>query len=190
MKKIYYSVLFLSLPFFANSQNISFYAEDLNFFLNEKSFEVDGLYYFRNNTDREIKLMLFYPFPDIAKYGNIDFIKIHIQGDTTSMLATQSAKGSLFKVKIPARGEIAYRINYRQKCKSNQAKYIITTTQQWNKPFELANYSLTFPESIIIDSISITPDSVFNLEGKHHYLWMRKNFMPMVDFEIEFSNNK
>jgi len=190
MKNIYCLTFFLSLQFLVNGQNLSFFAEDLHFYLNEKSFEVDGLYYFRNNTDKEIKQMLFYPFPDIAKYGDIDFIKIHIQGDTTSMLAMQSTKGSLFKVKIPAKGEVAYQINYQQRCKTNLAKYIITTTQQWNKPFEFANYSLTFPTSIIIDSISIPPDSVLNLEGENKYLWTRKNFMPIIDFEFDFSSGE
>ena len=169
-------------------QNISFYAEDLNFYLTESTFEVDGLYYFRNNTGNEIRQMLFYPFPDIEKYGEITFIKIYIEGDTTSMLVTQSAKGSLFKVKIPGNGEVAYNINYGQKLKSSEAKYIITTTQAWNHPFEFANYSLSFPEKMIVDSVSIPPDSTAVEAGLKKYLWQRKNFMPDRDFIFWFSN--
>ena len=172
--------------FVANGQNISFYGEDLNFHLTNETFEVDGLYYFRNNSGDEIKQMLFYPFPDIAIYGQISFIKINIEGDTTSMLATQSAKGSLFKVKVPANGKVAYRINYGQKIKSNTAKYIITTTQAWKAPFEFAKYSLSFPENISIDSVSIVPDSSTIQEGEHKYFWQRKEFMPDKDFVFWF----
>jgi len=182
IKRICLSAYFIFIIFFGKGQNISFYAEDLNFSLNKANFEVDGLYYFRNLTGTEVKQILFYPFPDIAKYGEITFIKIHIEGDTTSMLATQSAKGSLFKVKIPANDKVAYRINYGQKLKSSEAKYIITTTQAWNNPFEFANYSLSFPEIMVVDSVSITPDSTAIEAGLKKYFWQRKNFMPDRDF--------
>lgn len=182
MKKIFLLGYLIFLIFSAIGQNISFYAEDLKFSLNKTAIEVDGLYYFRNNTGNEIKQMLFYPFPDIEKYGGITFIKIHIEGDTTSMLATQSAKGSLFKVKIPANGEVAYRINYGQKLKSGEAKYIVTTTQAWKEPFEFANYSLTFPVNMMLDSVSIAPDSTAAGAGFIKYFWERRNFMPDRDF--------
>lgn len=182
MKKIFLVGYLIYMVFSASGQNISFYAEDLDFYLTDKTFEVDGLYYFRNNSNKEIKQMLFYPFPDIEKYGEITFIKIHIEGDTTSMLATQSAKGSLFKVKIPANGEVAYRINYEQKLKTSEAKYIITTTQAWNAPFEFADYSLSFPKAIVVDSVSITPDTTAVEAGLKKYFWQRKDFMPDRDF--------
>ena len=172
--------------FVAKGQNISFYAEDLNFHLTNETFEVDGLYYFRNNSGNEIKQMLFYPFPDVEKYGEISFISIHKDGDTASMLATKSVKGSLFKLNIPANGEVAYCINYGQKIKSNKAKYIITTTQAWKEPFEFANYSLNFPENISIDSISIVPDSSTIQGGVNKYFWHRKEFMPDKDFIFWF----
>ena len=168
------------------SQKISFFREDLDFKLSNEVFEVDGLYYFRNNTNQEIRQMLFYPFPDVEKYGEIKYISITIENDTTSMLATQSAHGALFKVLIKSNEEVAYRIKYGQKVKGNAAKYIITTTQKWEKPFELADYSLKFPAQIVIDSISIAPDSVEKTPDFCKYYWLRYNFMPVCDFDIFF----
>jgi hypothetical protein len=188
MKRIFWMLVLAFVALVAKGQNISFYAEDLNFYLNQSSFEVDGLYYFRNTGDTEVKQMLFYPFPDIEKFGEITFIKVHAVGDTTSMLATQSSKGALFRVKIPPHKEVVYRINYGQKIISNQAKYIITSTQRWGKSFELADYSLTFPNHIPVDSFSITPDSIARIEDSLKCFWHRKNFMPEVDFIFEFSD--
>jgi len=168
------------------SQKISFFREDLDFRLSKEIFEVDGLYFFRNNTQQKIRQMLFYPFPDIEKYGEIEYISVSRENDTTSMLATQSAHGALFKVLINPGEEVAYRIKYGQKIKSNTAKYIITTTQKWEKPFELANYSLQFPEEILLDSISIVPDSVMKNPEITRYFWHRKNFMPVCDFDFFF----
>lgn len=167
-------------------QRISFFREDLDFKLSKELFEVDGLYFFRNNTHTEIRQMLFYPFPEIGKYGEIVYIKINPEGDTASMLATQSAHGAMFKVLIPPAGEVAYRIKYGQKIKTNMAKYIITTTQKWEKPFEIANYSLELAHGVQLDSISILPDSIVRLADKTCFHWKRENFMPVCDFDFYF----
>jgi len=178
------SVIILSLQVL--SQKISFYAEDLQFNLSEEIFEVDGLYYFRNLTEKEIKQVLLYPFPDVQKYGEVSYIRAHPENDTTSAVATRSDKGSLLKLQIPPSGEVAYRIAYGQELKTSKARYIITTTQHWGVPFEFANYRLTFPETCQMDSVSIPPDSVSTGNGRVIYHWKRKNFMPNRDFEFDF----
>lgn len=187
MKRFRLYFLFVLLPIFTSAQQISFFAEDLNFSLTQDVFEVDGFYHFRNLTDHEVKQMLFFPFPDIKKYGEITFIKIHQKNDTTSALATQSEKGSMFRVCVPANGEIAYRISYGQKVICNEVRYIITTTQNWAKPFEFAKYRMTLPNHIHIHSTSILPDSTAALNEKITWFWEREIFMPDKDFIFEFS---
>jgi len=174
-------------PVLLLGQRISFFKESLDFNLEENFFEVDGLYYFRNLTDREVKQMLFYPFPDVEKYGEIAYIEITRENDTLSMLATQSHNGSMFKVTIPPYGEEAYRIRYGQKLVSNEAMYIITTTQEWDLPFEKAIYTFTFPKSFTINSITIPPDSIETSADKTVYYWEREDFMPDVDFIFKFT---
>ncbi len=187
MKSIFIVLFLFSLPIFVSGQGISFFGEDMAFSLKEDLFEVDGLYYFRNLTNEEVKQMLFYPFPDVEKYGEIAYIHVTPENDTTSMLATQSAKGSMFKLIIPPGGEVAYRISYGQKLISKQAMYIITTTQQWDAPFEFAMYNFSFPQSIIMDSVSIPPDSISSSTTETIYFWLREGFMPEVDFIFNFS---
>ena len=187
MRNIFIVLIITILPVLMFGQRISFFREDLDFRLTKDIFEVDGLYYFRNLTDVELKQMLFYPFPDVDKYGEIAYIQINIENDTASLLATQSLKGSMFKVIIPPNGEVACRIRYGQKLISNEAMYIITTTQRWARPFEIANYSLTFPINIQLDSISMPPDSVGQSADDTKYYWKREGFMPEVDFIFRFS---
>jgi hypothetical protein len=179
-------ISFLFLIIHAYSQKISFFREDLGFRLSEEVFEVDGLYYFRNNTNLEVKQMLFYPFPDVEKFGEITYISVNKVNDTTPLVATQSKHGALFKLQIQPHGEVAYRIKYGQKNKGSTAKYIITTTQKWNKPFEVANYSLEFTGEIQLDSISIPPDSVAKTNESTRFYWSRRNFMPVCDFDFFF----
>ncbi len=51
--------------------------------------------------------MLFYPFPDVEKYGEIAYIHITAENYTTTMLVTQSAKGSMFKLILPPGRKVA-----------------------------------------------------------------------------------
>lgn len=171
------------------SQKIDFFKEELTFTIDTGLFVVDGLYYFRNNTGAEVKQMLFYPFPDVEEFGEIAFIKITKTGDTVSQLATQTTKGALFKVQINAHGETPFHISYGQKLKANQAKYIITTTQKWGKPFEEASYRLEVPSFIIITDFSIQPDSLFLEDKLQINTWKRTDFMPDVDFDFEFKTD-
>lgn len=182
-------ILFMSSHFLfaqAVAQKISFFREDLDFSLSQEIFEVNGLYFFRNNTSQEIRQILFYPFPDVAKFGEITYIRVNEENDTTPLVVTQSEHGALFKLQIPPNGEVAYRIQYGQKNNGNTAKYIITTTQKWENPFELANYTFVFPHSISLDSLSIPPDSVGTQNELTKYFWHRRNFMPVCDFDFFF----
>jgi len=186
MKNLILTSLLLISGLSSFSQKIEFFKEDLKFSLNGELFVVDGLYYFRNTTDTEVKQMLFYPFPDVEVYGEIAFIQITKANDTISQLATQTSKGSLFKVQIPANAESSFHISYGQKLKSDKAKYIITTTQKWGNPFEQADYRLEIPSSLSITNFSIPPDTLFQKDTLMIYTWKRQDFMPVVDFDFEF----
>lgn len=186
MKRLLILVLIIGLIPEVKSQKIEFFSEDLTFKLQPDIFEVDGLYFFRNITDSEVQQVLFYPFPDVEKYGEISFVSIKTQGDTASMLLRQTERGAFFRVELQPNEELAYHIIYRQKIKSKKAKYIIVTTQKWGKPFETAEYRLEFPDSLKLTSISIEPDSKFIKEDLNIYIWHRQNFMPTVDFEFDF----
>ena len=168
-------------------QDISFFREDLKFTHNEDNFEIDGLYYFRNTTDKKIQQLIFYPFPDINIFGDINSIRITTKDDTTSQIATISDFGSLFRLFIDPNGEAIYHIKYKQKPESNQARYILTTAQQWGKAFEKASYVLKVPANLHIDSLSINPDTMYKSNDSTYYFWWRENFMPDVDFNLWFS---
>jgi len=190
MKKQFLIMLCFILPLWGTGQGIDFFREDLTFNLYAEVFAVDGLYYFRNKTATEMKKVLFYPFPDVGRYGRITTISITPEDDTTSMLITTTSKGAFFLLNIPPNAEATYRIKYGQNVISNRVMYIITTTQQWKKPFETASYSLTFPPDVTIESFSIPPDSIHRSTEKTTCYWKRKSFMPDRDFIFTWSAKK
>lgn len=190
MSKNILMLILIVLPFIPKAQKISFFREELDFKLTENTFEVDGLYFFRNPAGDTIHQALYYPFPDSEKYGEILNINVTKSGDTLPIAVRQSRNGAIFTITVPANGEAVYRIRYQQKTVGDEAKYIITTTQNWSKPFEAAAYTLTFPGNIRIDNISILPDSIGRSNEETVYFWRRKNFMPVTDFIFKFHHTE
>ncbi len=148
------------------SKDLSFFQEDIVFEISENSiFSVSGDYYFRNNSAKHIKQLLFYPFPLDTLYGKIIQIKIEDTLDSTkNPLIRFNQKGASFLVEIPPKGAKIYHIFYQQKIKSNQAEYILLTTHNWKESFEVVNYQLITPETMDIIFFSYEPDNfgIFN----------------------------
>lgn len=168
------------------SQSVSFYREDLDFRLSEYMFEVDGWYYFRNNTNKEISQIMIYPFPDTLKYGEILYVRVSGRNDTTSQPVKQSKFGATFMLHIAPYDTTSYRISYGQRNKCNEARYIITTTKSWGERFKKASYNLKIMPEISLETTSIKPDSVVQKSDCTYYYWYRENFMPDTDFLFNF----
>ncbi|MCD6112970.1 MAG: DUF4424 family protein [Bacteroidales bacterium] len=183
-------IFFLFLTHFSYSQNIEFYKEDLSFEIKNNYFYVDGIYHFCNVSDKPLKNILLYPFPQDSAYGHIDSVQIEEIGNKKNVLIRYNNKNALFKVNLESYGIKKYKIAYRQKLLEQKAEYILTTTQQWNKPFENASYKLIVPKSLEIDSISYKEDSIKIIQDKIYYFWKKKNFMPYKNFIVYFKSPK
>lgn len=131
------------------SQNLQFYREDLTFEIKDGYFYVDGIYNFCNNGDKEIKQVLFYPFPVDSLYGRVDSINaIDVNAKSQNIIFNNTEKGFLFKVELKPYGIGKYKISYRQKLLKNKAEYILVTTQKWGTPFESSDYKLKTPQTL------------------------------------------
>ncbi|OFX27914.1 MAG: hypothetical protein A2033_01890 [Bacteroidetes bacterium GWA2_31_9] len=174
---IFIYVFFTSL--IVHSQNLQFYREDLTFEIKDGFFYVDGIYNFCNKGDKEIKQILFYPFPKDSIYGNIDsIIAIDLNSKSINIISNKTEIGFYFKIELNSYGVGKYKISYRQKLLKNKAEYILLTTQKWDKPFDSANYKLITPAKMIMKSISYEPDSIKQINDNAIYFWYKKDFMP------------
>ena len=190
MKYIIIFILLFSIKFL-QAQNLQFYQEDLDFKIEENYFYVDGLYYFKNTSSKEINRRLFYPFPQDNAYGKVDSIfVINIQDPLKETNLRNNLKGSSFIIHIEPDTIAIYRIGYRQELKESKAEYILTTTQAWGSPFEQVNYTLEFPKEFSLDSISYMPDSLREESDKYIFFWHKENFMPDKNFEINYKKQE
>jgi hypothetical protein len=189
MKLIYFLLFSLSYSFLP-CQKLEFFREDLTFELEADFFYVSGFYHFRNTSLQDLKTLLFYPIPQDSLYGKIDEFFTICQQDSTDQLSKSNENGFFFKVEISAKEEKNYQIGYRQKLLGNKAEYILTTTQNWRKPLETVNFLLIFPDSVKIDSLSYLPDSLHLKNGKYHFFYHKKNFMPDKNMVIWIDREK
>ncbi len=189
MRNLIIFIFVCIVSFQLQSQTIDFFREDLRFRLVENHFEVEGDYYFRNNSSKPLNLKLKYPFPVDSLFGKIDFVKCTDLSDSSNCIQSVKQDYLLFTVSMPANEISVYRIAYSQQLRGNMAMYILTTTQQWGEAFEQATYELIV-ENIQIDSLSYIPDKTEVFTDSTMFYWGKKNFMPDRNFEVFFHNNE
>jgi hypothetical protein len=75
---------------------------------------------------------------------------------------------------------------YRQKLNKNTGRYILTTTQTWQKPLGKSNYSVTVPAGSMLTFLSYESDTVYEKKGSLVYTFTRSGFMPTKDLTFSF----
>ena len=98
----------------------------------------------------------------------------------------EGGSGVFFGIAVPAYGQAAYRVYFRQRLKEKHFTYILTSTESWGRSLEFANYELQVPVALSIESMSYPADSSFVQNDIQHFIWKKKDFMPEKDFEVGF----
>jgi hypothetical protein len=188
-KRIFILLFILIANTAAQAQELEFYKEDLNFTIRKGFFYVDGIYYFSNPGGESVRKVLFYPFPTSDTfYGPVKDVSIlEIADSNTNRLIKQTRNGAMFAIDLPPYESTKFRIRYTQPVYGNRSEYILTTTQNWGKPLELAHYSLTVPPELVNLQFSIPPDSTQRVGTDAIYYWERKNFIPDTNMIFTFS---
>jgi hypothetical protein len=189
MKKMNKIIIILIIGCFALQLNaeLRFYREDLHFTLTDSTFSVDGLYFLRNDSAKELKQFLFYPFPQDSLYGLVDTVFCeNASRPDSARVVRWNQNGASLQITIPAQDTTVMRIGYTHNMNNGKAEYILETTAAWGKGFEQAYYDLTFPKTIKIQSLSYMPDDLEETDTHYKLIWIKKNFMPLKNFVVEF----
>lgn len=160
---------------------VSFFEEHIDFTLNKQYFTINGVYSFRNNSDKSVNQPIIFPFAD--EVLNIDSIRVENLSASIKVPFKKKEKHIEFELKISSKDTVDINIFYRQKT-SQINTYIISSTQSWGKPLEKAIYTLTADKKIKINSFSYLPNSVKQNKKIKTYFWRKENFMPKNEFTI------
>jgi len=163
---------------------LSFDEEDITFEIRDSTFIVEGLYYFNSGTSKQYPIL--YPFPVDSIYGipsNIA-VKYINTGETIPYKMRKDASAIIFSASI--QGKTPIMISYHQRLKANKARYILLSTHYWRKPLKQVNYKLITKPDFTVKRFWERPDKEIELDNKKMYLWQKVDFMPTLDFEIEY----
>lgn len=158
-------------------QNLEFIGERIDFAINSERFTINGIYYFANNSEQEIKQTILFPF---ARNTDSIVAKRVYNLTYSEMLSYQELKNAIaFKILVLPKDTVKVNIAYSQNTVRENI-YILESTQTWGQALKKADYSLTFDSSVQIDSLSLKSDSL----DDNVYYWKRKDFYPEENFKV------
>ncbi|MBD3168516.1 MAG: hypothetical protein GF307_03465 [candidate division Zixibacteria bacterium] len=171
-------------------QPVEFYREKIIMRIDEDYVHITGIYYFRNNKSQKIRFPLVYPFPIDETHTEPDSIIMRFRngGNENDIDFRESPRGKSIACRLPLMpgDDNVMTVIYRQKLKGNEARYILTTTAAWGKPFELAEYEIFIPDDF--EDVDINyPFTIDNKdEALKKFTYKRSNFMPDRDLVVKW----
>lgn len=177
------SLLFVGINCVAQN-DLFFEKEDITFEIKDNTFIVQGIYYFNSTSDKEFSIL--YPFPTDSIYSKPFDISVKYinSGQQINYKTANDSSSVVFRILADPIQPIL--ISYHQRLNSNRAKYILLTTNYWQKPLKQVDYKLVTNLDFSITSFSIQPDKKIEIDNKKVYLWHKENFTSQKDFVIEF----
>ena len=184
-KNIVLGILGILIGLSCQAQDLHFFKESITFKIEKDLFHVSGDYYLKSNVTG--KKILFYPYPVDELYGEVDTINIYDVGRQELLEPfKESEHGVFLSFMADSTKEAHLKISYSHKLNGEQAEYILLTTQEWGKPFELATYQLIVENNLEVKEFSYTPDKKVEIENETLYFWKKENFMPIRNMIFKF----
>lgn len=174
----------------SNRPSVEFFKEIITLSVSDSQATINGIYYFRNNTDKDCKFPVLFPFyvdslsqfPSLIKPYLIDSAKVI----ELTYRIIEKANSISFAIPLKPHTTIIWYLDYVQKIKATKAHYIITSTNAWGMPLEEATYRFIVPCEF--DSVSFWPEADSSyIEGANTiFMGHRLNFSPQKDMEISW----
>jgi hypothetical protein len=184
MNKAFFVLFFICS--FAYSQRANFFKEDITFRLDGICLNVEGYYWFSNNSTTSVATDIFYPFPAYSG-EKIDSIRLYnISRGQEVHYTLDGTHGISFDLFINPHDTAVFLIGYREKLFGDSASYVLRTTQSWGKPLNHAEYKLLVPDSLVMKGFSYPPIKMYMIQGETIYYWEMDNFMPTRDMIFYF----
>ena len=150
------------------------------------STKVSALYYFRNDSDRRVKQGIRYPFPvdRFHLYPRVVRVWEKNGSDLRPMGFVHRDRYVLWDMELEPREEKVVRVDYVQEIRRPRAIYIVTTTKEWERPIELAEFEFRIPAELDSVSLSFEPDTRTVVGDTIVYYMKQIDFMPDADLVV------
>ena len=170
----------------ANGREITFVKEFIRVRVHGESCTLEGEYVFMNPTSHPANLSLFYPFPLSGGLPFPDSISVSRGRTNEAVPFGKVENGITFTVSIPAQKTDRYRVRYVQPTPSRRMEYILTTTRNWERPLERADFVIIIPDSFTLTHLSTPRREVVRRRHETLYRFREANFMPLENLVVEW----
>jgi len=170
-----------------NSQ-VEFFKEEITMTVTDSTSSISGVYYFRNNTEKDKPFSVVFPFyvDAVSHYPHEIRAYTVNDGDTLIIEPARLEDRNVIRLRIPMKPKevTIWHLDYSQRIDGSHARYILTSTRAWGKPLEQALYRFVIPTDFEIIDIWPKIDKARRVKPNLE-LWSEKtNFMPSRDMEI------
>jgi hypothetical protein len=202
MVRIICSFLVLAAGSWSFAQNVDpgkmqveFFKEDVTMTVTDSTSAVSGVYYFRNNTEKDKPYTVMFPFHvDGGTQFPYEIRAYTVNGGDTLDIDVEvldSLNAVRLGVPLKPKEVTVWHLDYIQRIGTDYARYILTTTSAWKKPLEEANFKFIIPTDFSIVEIWPKTQAVRRIIGKSEgeparlELTSRQtDFMPNQDMRI------
>ena len=172
------SILLLVVPVCLPAQEkLQFIGERIDFTINKSTFTINGIYYFLNNSDKEIRQNILFPFA--KNTDSVAFKRVYNLTYAKHLVFKVLNNAIVFEINVLPKDSVKVNIAYSQKA-ARENIYILKSAQTWGHALKSASYSLTYDPLVQIDSLALKPDSLVD----NIYYWSKLDFYPDKDFKV------
>ena len=170
------------------NMQVEFFKEEITMTVTDSTSAISGVYYFRNNTERDKPFSVVFPFYVDAVSHYPHEIRAYTVNDSDTLIieSTPLEDGNAIRLRIPMKPKevTVWNLDYSQRIEGSHARYILTSTGAWGQPLEEALYRFIIPTDFEIIDIWPRVDKARRVKPNLE-LWCEKtNFMPSRDMEI------
>ncbi len=158
---------------------VHFTSEKIDVHVYSEEVRIDGHYFYRNPFPFPVMQGFSIPFPTDVDHPEPFAVQAERLSPAKETLMLRRIFGKTgFELYFSAHEEIEVTVTYRQKSRTGNATYILTTTRPWGKPLDHGVYTLSSHGAVIV-----TSNYPFNLDNNVLGFYM-SNFMPEKDWQF------
>ncbi|MFO7674866.1 MAG: hypothetical protein R6X12_00905 [bacterium] len=162
---------------------VHFAREEVSVTVRPGAVEVLGTYHFTSSARDTIAAVISYPFPLDSFHDYPESVALP---GHRFQLAESAAR---FVMRFRPGGEDSFTVRYRQPLRGPQARYIVTTTRQWRRPIDRAQFRVTVPAGLAGATLNYRPDSTRRDDSTLTWFFTRSGFFPEEDVVVSWSDS-
>jgi len=189
----YLPFLFLAFrlvhPGSASAQPLDFFQEKIEVAVQGDFCLLNGIYYFKNGGSVPFEQSIYYPFIVNDSLPFPDSIAVQEMGANRSVEYASTEKGVTFVIHIPPRAVGIYQVSYRQRTRFNYMEYVLTSTADWNKALDVAEYRVRIPQGYQMTQLSLPGAKREKLSGESIYYLRKEHYMPLANLIVRWQRS-